>query len=80
MCTSNNATGASKMKNNNERMITSTNMGLVLPEGVSLALVDANGKILKQGKEVESEVFEAMKSEAVRFVTDGFKPLTKHDS
>lgn len=68
------------MKSNNESMITSTNTKLVLPEGVSLALVDANGKILKQGKEVESEVFEAVVDEAVRCVMGRGQKLSKHDS
>jgi hypothetical protein len=68
------------MKKDNNIIIRCTNTELVLPEGVSLALVDANGKILKQGKEVEADVFEAMKDEAVNCIMGRGIRLTKHDS
>lgn len=68
------------MNNGHESMITSTNNELVLPKGVSLALVDANGKILEQDDKVKADIFEAMKREVARFVVSGFKTLTKNDS
>ena len=52
----------------------------MLPEGVSLALVDANGKIRKQGKEVEADVFDAMKSFVVKKILRGARPLNATDA
>ena len=73
-------TGAVTMKNMKEPMIESTNTELVLPEGVKLALIDANGKILEQGDSVKKLAFEAVKSEAVRCIMGRGRRLTKHDS
>lgn len=49
-------------------MITSTNTELVFAEGVTLALINSEGLILRQGKSVEKEVFEAVTDKVARHV------------
>ena len=68
------------MKKDNDIIIRSTNTKLVLPEGVSLALVDANGKVLEQGDKVEADVFDAMKVFVVEKILRGARPLNATDA
>lgn len=68
------------MKKDNDIIIRSTNTKLVLPEGVSLALVDANGKILEQGDKVKADVFDAMKRFVIDELLSGERPLNATDT
>ncbi len=60
-------------------MILATNNGLVLENGCSLAIVDANGKIVTQGDDIQQKIFEALSVQVVRSICSQFTALNESD-
>lgn len=60
-------------------MILATNNGLVLESGFTLAIVDANGKIVTQGDIVKQSIFDALSAQVIRSICSQFTALNESD-
>lgn len=60
-------------------MISATNTGLKLENGYSLALVDKNGNVVRQGNDVNKEVFDAMSAQVVKSICSRFTAINEAD-
>lgn len=60
-------------------LITATNNSLVLSGGLTLAIINKDGKIIQQGSDVNSNVFEAMSNAVIRHFCNRFTTFSEAD-
>lgn len=60
-------------------MITSTNSGLKIKDGYFLALIDKNGNVVRQGIDVNKEIFDALSAQVVKSVCSRFTAINEAD-
>ncbi|MEP1445555.1 MAG: hypothetical protein ABJK37_05475 [Paraglaciecola sp.] len=60
-------------------MISATNTGLKVENGYSLALVDKNGNVIRQGSNVNKEIFDALSAQVVKRVCSRFTAINEAD-
>lgn len=60
-------------------MISATNTGLKVEKGYSLALVDKNGNVVRQGNDVNKEVFDALSTQVVKTICSRFTAINEAD-
>ncbi len=67
-------------KNSDEiNLIKASNSELLLAPGYSLAIIDENGKIVRQGPGVRTEVFDAMSAQVIKRFCEKFRGFTEAD-
>lgn len=66
-------------KSTNTCFISANNDSLVLSNGFTLAILDRNGKVIRQGSDVTSHVFEAMTNIVVRRFCENFTGFAEAD-
>ena len=60
-------------------LITASNDSLFLGNGCSLAIIDKGGKVVQQGSDVNSIVFEAVSETVIRRFCNRFTTFTEAD-
>ena len=68
-----------EVENSNTCLITATSNSLVLANGFTLAILDKNGKVIKEGSDVSLNVFEAMSDTVVRHFCKNFTGFAEAD-
>ncbi|GAB5381584.1 MAG: hypothetical protein Alis3KO_07840 [Aliiglaciecola sp.] len=58
------------------KIITSTNLGLSLPSGATLVLINSCGDVIQQGSELTEQIFHAVTEEVVAQVFSDTTPLS----
>jgi hypothetical protein len=61
------------------RLISSSNDKLQIAPGFSLAIIDENGRIIRQGNSVSDDVFNAMKTQVIERFCSRFSAFTETD-
>lgn len=60
-------------------MISATNNSLCLEKGYSLAIVDHNGKVIRQGDNLNKDIFDALSAQVVKSICSRFTAINEAD-